>query len=93
MLGHADSITARFFGVPAAMFHLFSFFKNKYDSRSLKCLFLSTSPIASPRVCWGVQIIVSSVLKFRKCLTLFYNNDILLQTRGPYHRHKSAKSG
>jgi len=30
------------------------------------------SPIASPRVCWGVQIIASSVLKFRKCLTLFY---------------------
>jgi len=28
---------------------------NKYDSRLLKCLFLSTSPIASSRVCWGVQ--------------------------------------
>jgi len=27
---------------------------NKYDSRLLKCLFLSTSPIASSRVCWGV---------------------------------------
>jgi len=26
----------------------------KYDSRLLKCLFLSTSPIASSRVCWGV---------------------------------------
>jgi len=29
-------------------------FLNKYDSRLLKCLFLSTSPIASSRVCWGV---------------------------------------
>ena len=29
-------------------------FMNKYDSRSLKCLFLSTLPIASFRVCWGV---------------------------------------
>jgi len=29
-------------------------FMNKYDSRLLKCLFLSTSPIASSRVCWGV---------------------------------------
>jgi len=24
---------------------------------------------------------------------LFYDNDILLQTRGPYHRHRSTKSG
>jgi len=30
-------------------------FMNKYDSRLLKCLFLSTSPIASSRVCWGVH--------------------------------------
>ena len=54
VLGHFDSITARFFGVPAARFHLFSFFvcfMNKYDSRLLKCLFLPTSPIASSRVC------------------------------------------
>jgi len=29
-------------------------FMNKYDSRSLKCLFLSTSPIASSHACWGV---------------------------------------
>ena len=29
-------------------------FMNKYDSISLKCLFLSTSPIDSSRVCWGV---------------------------------------
>jgi len=27
---------------------------NKYDSRLLKCLFLSTSPMALSRVCWGV---------------------------------------
>ena len=57
VLGRFGSITARFFGVPAARFHLFSFFccfMNKYDSISLKCLFLSTSPIASSRVCWGV---------------------------------------
>ena len=44
---------------------------NKYDSRLLKCLFLSTSPVASSRVCWAC-IIVSSVLKLCKCLTLFY---------------------
>ena len=63
VLGHFDLITARFFGVPAAKFHLFSFFfkfdfflsrTNKFDSRSLKCLFLSTSRIASSRACWGV---------------------------------------
>jgi len=24
---------------------------------------------------------------------LYNNNDILLHTRGPYHRHKSTKSG
>jgi len=75
VLGHFDSITARFFGVPAARFHLFCFvffcFMNKYDSRLLKCLFLSTSPIASSRVCWAC-IIASSVLKLCKCLTLFY---------------------
>ena len=29
-------------------------FMNKYESRSLKCLFLSTSPIASSHVCWRV---------------------------------------
>jgi len=56
VLGHFDSITARFFGVPAARLSLVFFcFMNKYDSRLLKCLFLSTSPIASSRVCWGVQ--------------------------------------
>jgi len=36
VLGHFGSITARFFGVLAARFHLFCFM-NKYDSRSLKC--------------------------------------------------------
>ena len=46
MLGHVDSITARFFDVLAARFRLICFcFMNKYDSRS--CLFLSTSMIAS----------------------------------------------
>jgi len=30
------------------------FFMNKYESRVLKCLFLSTTPIALSRVCWGV---------------------------------------
>jgi len=51
VLGHFDSITARFFGVLAVRYHLFCFcFMNKYDSRSLKCLFLSTSPIAPSRV-------------------------------------------
>jgi len=57
LLGHFDSITTRFFGVPTARFHLFSLFfcfMNKYGSISLKWLFLSTSPIASSRVCWGV---------------------------------------
>ena len=29
-------------------------FMNMYDSTSLQCLFQSTSPIASSRVCWGV---------------------------------------
>ena len=50
------SITARFFGVPAARFHLFSIFCFMYkcDSGLLKCLFLSKSPIALSRVCWGV---------------------------------------
>jgi len=33
---------------------LFFCFMNKYDSRSLKCLFLSMSPIPSSRVCWGM---------------------------------------
>jgi len=62
VLGHFDSITARFFGVPAARFHLFFFcIMNKYDSRLLKCLFLSTSPIASSRVCWGVHNCLYSV--------------------------------
>ena len=56
LLGHFDSITTRFFGALAARFHLSSFFcfVNKCGSRSLKCLFLSTSSIASSRVCWGV---------------------------------------
>ena len=27
----------------------------KYNSRLLKCLLLSTSPMASSRVCWGVH--------------------------------------
>jgi len=46
VLGHVDSITARFFDVLAARFHLFCFcFMNKYDSRS--CLFLSSSMIVS----------------------------------------------
>jgi len=53
VLGHFNSIIARFFGVLAARFHLFCFM-NKYDSRSLKCLFLSTLSIASSRLCWGV---------------------------------------
>ena len=34
---------------------IFFCFMNKYDFISLKCLFLSTSPIASSRVCWGVH--------------------------------------
>jgi len=36
---------------------------NKYDSTSLKCLFLSTSPIASSRVCCvGACIIALSMI-------------------------------
>ena len=34
---------------------VFFCFMNKYDSRLLKCLFLSRSPIASSCVCWGVH--------------------------------------
>jgi len=68
-VGHFDSITARFFGVPAARFHLFSFFcfMNKYDSISLKRLFLSTSPIASSRLCWGVY----NCLEYDKLASVF----------------------
>jgi len=33
---------------------VFFCFINKYDSGLLKCQFLSTSPIALSRVCWGV---------------------------------------
>jgi len=33
---------------------VFFCFMNKYDSGLLKCQFLSTSPIALSRVCWGV---------------------------------------
>jgi len=52
VLGHVDSKTARFFDVLAARFYLFCFM-NKYDSRS--CFFLSTSMVASSRVCWDVH--------------------------------------
>jgi len=38
VLGHFDLITARFFGVLAARFHLFCFV-NMYDSRLLKSVF------------------------------------------------------
>jgi len=38
VLGHFETITARFFGVLAARFH---FFMNKYDASSLKCLLTS----------------------------------------------------
>ena len=69
-------ITARFFGAPAGRFHLSSFFsfRNKYGgSRSLKCLFLSTSSTASSCVCWGVcngRIFPSEYHKFASVLLM-----------------------
>jgi len=74
VLGQFDSITTRFFGVPAARFHLFSFycFVNKYDSRSLKCFSLSTLPIASSRLCWGVYNRLEYDKFASRPLTLFY---------------------
>jgi len=42
------------FRFPGCKVSLVFCFKNKYGSRPLKSLFLSTSPIASSRVCWGV---------------------------------------
>jgi len=66
VLGHFDSITARFFSVPAARFHLFSFFcfLNTYDSRSLKCLFRF--------VCVGARIIASSMISSRVSYFVIY---------------------
>jgi len=42
-------------------------FMNKYNSILLKCLFLSTLPIASSRVCWGVY----NCLKYDKFASVF----------------------
>ena len=55
VLGHFDSIIEGFSVSWLQGFTCFVFcFMNKYDSRSLKYLFISTSRIASIRVCWGV---------------------------------------
>ena len=60
MLGHFDSITARFFGALAARLSLFLCFSeiNREDSCSLNCLLASCphvhSPVVTSRACWGV---------------------------------------
>jgi len=41
-------------GCKLSLVFFFFCFMNKYNSRLLKCLFLSTSSIASSCVCWGV---------------------------------------
>ena len=89
VLGQFDSITTRFFGVPAARFHLFSFycFVNKYDSRSLKCFSLSTLPIASSRLCWGVYNRLEYDKFASRPLTLFYM--CASQSCGPCRRNQS----
>jgi len=49
------------FWCPGCKVSLVFCFMNKYDSTSLKCLFLSMSPIASSRVCWGVYNFLSMI--------------------------------
>jgi len=55
-------------------------FMNMYDSTSLKCLFLSTSPIASSRVCCGVYNCLECD-KFASVLLCFIC--ALAMSRGP----------
>ena len=66
VLGHFDSITARFFGVVAARFHLF------YEVRLWIIKMLVSVYVDDSFVCVGACIIASSMMKIRKCLTLFY---------------------
>ena len=66
------------FGVLAARFHFVCFFINKYESdlesRSLKCFLTSCFHLRRRQlrlVCVGTCVFASSMMKIRKCLTLF----------------------
>jgi len=65
VLGHFGSITTRCFGPWPQGFTLVFLFWNKDDSCSVQRLFkllLSTSPIASSCMCWGV-VVASSMFE------------------------------
>jgi len=48
---------------------------------------------------WGcaAKPVLNPLIKLQKgmvrIMTFSHNNDILLRTHGPYHRHKNTKSG